>query len=295
MHTRNRVSSLRTTRGIGFTLFASITVNGAWGDVFVDDFENDINVGGWTYVVYLMALTPDGGNPGGMLRAHLCCDTFVPMARTLNADTPFTGDFAARGVMTIETDVRIFAIEVGSPFVEYPLSLRILTDHGTPDDPTDDYGVRFQGGAEHATPPPPPSPLSVWKTITFEIPAQAKTLPAGWTFVHYDAIFASPPIPADASWEVAMQHVTGVAFDHGPEAPYWPLLEWDFAIDNVTIIDGGAGEIPGDIDGDGAVDFSDLLALLAAWGDCVRTCNEDLDDSGSVGFADLLILLAHWG
>jgi len=65
---------------------------------------------------------------------------------------------------------------------------------------------------------------------------------------------------------------------------------------SITIVYGESPDVPGDLDGDGDVDFADLLALLAAWGDCFAgpACPEDLDDSGGVGFADLLILLANW-
>jgi hypothetical protein len=48
-----------------------------------------------------------------------------------------------------------------------------------------------------------------------------------------------------------------------------------------------------DLDGSGAVDTADLVAVLAAWGPC--TCPEDLDGSGSVDTGDLIIVLAAWG
>ena len=54
----------------------------------------------------------------------------------------------------------------------------------------------------------------------------------------------------------------------------------------------------GDVDGDGLVGISDLLALLAAWGTCPvppPACPADIDGDGVVGIADLLSLLAHWG
>jgi len=53
-------------------------------------------------------------------------------------------------------------------------------------------------------------------------------------------------------------------------------------------------DCPSDLDGDGATGFSDLLALLAAWGPCPE-CPEDLDADDVVGFMDLITLLAAWG
>jgi hypothetical protein len=54
---------------------------------------------------------------------------------------------------------------------------------------------------------------------------------------------------------------------------------------------------PGDVDGDGDVDFQDLLQTLAAWGDCPdppAECPADFDGDGAVTFADLLIVLSSW-
>ncbi|MBT8484820.1 MAG: hypothetical protein HKO59_11210 [Phycisphaerales bacterium] len=66
-------------------------------------------------------------------------------------------------------------------------------------------------------------------------------------------------------------------------------------------VDMGAYEspatVPGDVDGDGVVDFTDLLSVLAAWGACPpggEPCPADLDGDGAVGFSDLLLVLANW-
>lgn len=52
---------------------------------------------------------------------------------------------------------------------------------------------------------------------------------------------------------------------------------------------------PGDIDGDGAVGFGDVVLLLAEWGPCspALSCPADLDEDGQVGEADLLVVLAN--
>ncbi|MBX3372767.1 MAG: hypothetical protein KF817_02950 [Phycisphaeraceae bacterium] len=65
-------------------------------------------------------------------------------------------------------------------------------------------------------------------------------------------------------------------------------------------VDQGAFErpfLPADFDCNSAVDFQDLLILLAAYGACPESpdpCPWDLDESGTVGFPDLLILLSWW-
>ena len=50
---------------------------------------------------------------------------------------------------------------------------------------------------------------------------------------------------------------------------------------------------PEDLDGNGAVDFGDILAVLSAWGN--KGGPEDLDGNGTVDFGDLLAVLAAWG
>jgi len=85
---------------------------------------------------------------------------------------------------------------------------------------------------------------------------------------------------------------TGVRFFSGGTVA-GNTMAWD----NCTIM--GEVECPGDIDGDGDTDHSDLGELLAAWctqaGDPNWNPNADLDGDGHVGHGDLGILLADWG
>ena len=49
-----------------------------------------------------------------------------------------------------------------------------------------------------------------------------------------------------------------------------------------------------DINGDGAVNVTDLLAIITAWGPC-DGCPEDINLDGSVGVIDLLEVIGAWG
>ena len=80
----------------------------------------------------------------------------------------------------------------------------------------------------------------------------------------------------------------------GTVVTYWvSAIDWANNEGVGAELDFLVGSIPGDLDGNGAVDFSDLLAVLAAWGPCVD-CPADFDDSGAVDFADLLVILSNW-
>jgi hypothetical protein len=50
-----------------------------------------------------------------------------------------------------------------------------------------------------------------------------------------------------------------------------------------------------DIDGSGSVDTTDLLAVLAGWGDCAGDCPADISGDGVVDVTDLLQLIADFG
>ena len=53
-------------------------------------------------------------------------------------------------------------------------------------------------------------------------------------------------------------------------------------------------ECLGDVDGNGAVNVRDLLAIIVAWGDPSPNA-ADLDGDGVVGSGDLTLVLQGWG
>jgi hypothetical protein len=57
--------------------------------------------------------------------------------------------------------------------------------------------------------------------------------------------------------------------------------------------------VPGDVNGDGAVDLTDLAMLLGAFGSCAGdpgfVSGADFDDSGCIDLADLSVLLGNFG
>ncbi len=53
-------------------------------------------------------------------------------------------------------------------------------------------------------------------------------------------------------------------------------------------------DCPADVNNSGSVDVTDLLAAIAAWGDCAG-CDADINDDDVVVVTDLLAIIAAWG
>jgi Tol biopolymer transport system component len=56
--------------------------------------------------------------------------------------------------------------------------------------------------------------------------------------------------------------------------------------------------IVGDVNGDGAVNVDDLVAVILGWGDCPKPpdeCPADVDGSGTVDVDDLIMVILNWG
>jgi hypothetical protein len=98
---------------------------------------------------------------------------------------------------------------------------------------------------------------------------------------------------------------------HGSPASHAAAYSGSGALDDTHFLlaNGGSGispgfevytastpQLPGDANGDGAVNFSDLLVLAQHYGQKNATFSTgDFNNDGSVGFDDLLILAQHYG
>jgi hypothetical protein len=71
-------------------------------------------------------------------------------------------------------------------------------------------------------------------------------------------------------------------------------LDWVFTVSDEGVV----GQSP-DLNGDGAVNVDDLLAVINAWGPCQGPsgghCPPDLDSNGVVNVDDLLRVINEWG
>jgi hypothetical protein len=90
-------------------------------------------------------------------------------------------------------------------------------------------------------------------------------------------------LKAQVAFSVSEDPAGIVNFGAGGSAQY--TVTYDYTV---------VSTCPADLDGNGAVDITDFLALLAAWGTDPGG-PPDLDGDGDVGIADFLQLLGSWG
>ena len=233
-------------------------------DVFVDDFETDT---GWTVV------DDPGLDDGSWTRG-------VPVGGGNRGDPPTDGDGSGACYLTDNVDGNSDVDGGATRLVSPPLDatgenpvLEYLRwyDNTAGDSPNQDVftvEISADGGAS----------WEVLETVGPDGPEAS----GGW--------FARSWVLADLGIPSTDQlRVRFIASDLGPGS----IVE--AAVDGVRVFDADCGvPCPEDIDGDGEVDFDDLLSLIAAFGPC-DGCPEDVTRDGEVGFDDVLEVLAAFG
>ncbi len=255
---------------------------------FVETFDRTSNEGNWTFgIPPIEVYQQQGGNPGWWLHSTCeglnCLDTFAPQPRTtpMGAESKFTGDYRDRQVSHVGVD--LITVNVDFSADGRPLTVILINDGGNPDDFSNNWGAYFIG-SENV-----PLQGEGWKSFDFDIPSKATDLPTGWQYI---AFGPNAPKP---DWNELITDVSQLQFFYGDPELFFIFQQWELGMDNPRItFETCPAE---DLNCDGMVDVSDLLILLAAWGECddCDNCPADLNGNCTVDVSDLLVLLAAWG
>ncbi len=245
---------------------------------FVETFENNSNVGGWTFGSPNGFIDPTGGNPGAYFHDTFL-DTFAPRPRTTEPSV-FTGDYRARGVTSVGIDLILHEVDITAE--ARPLTLILVSFNGTPNNFSDDWGAYIIG------PDNVPLPGQGWRSYDFAVPSDSPTLPAGWQFIQFGS---QPP----GTWDQLITNVDQVMFFYGDPTLFFIFQGWNLGMDNPRIT--WQPPCPADLNGDGVIDLNDLSTLLVHFGTASGATADqgDLDGDGDVDLTDLATLLTDFG
>lgn len=189
---------------------------------FTETFGNQGNEGQWSWNGGFPLALPKGGNRGWFLQTRFN-DTYAPQAATaLGIDSEFTGDYRATRVVSVGADFETLRVDITAD--ERPLSVLLISDPGTPDDPSDDCTAYFVGSKLA------PTPADGWQSYAFDVPADATALPAGWGILE-----GCPEATPDAAWNRTIQDVDRLEFFYGDPTFFFIFQNFDTGLDNPTI------------------------------------------------------------
>lgn len=188
--------------------------------------------GNWRFIDGSSRIVKEKGH--GKPRFFLFMDgpEFIPWAQTdMGGDSPFHGDYRARGVSSLLFDARTDGVEGG--FCQPPavtqrqMSVELRNDGGTPGDESDDCGVLANLGLI-------PQVDEGYVTYELLIPSDSPTLPEG--FAVSFAGGGCSGLSADEAWNLVMEDVSQVRI-------CWEQCDflsieciWKLSLDNVEIV-----------------------------------------------------------
>ena len=242
--------------------------------------NGDDGFGGGTWVV------PDEGNPGWNM-STVFQDFGIPYFNISN--DAFLGDYTDSSSVTLKIDLRVENLRFFGTNVSRPWLVELRnTSLGSGGYPWASVWFKF---AQIST-----ATHGQWTTFSVTFDPRSTTLPTGWRGTGAeDPVTYEPILPQGVTFADVLSGVDIIAFTTLEPGMFFGFTDHSFRIDNITVTRVPAS-VPGDLDGDGAVNAADLAILLSAWGACPpkQECPADLNDDGFVGPQDLAALLSAW-
>ena len=184
-----------------------------------ETFDGAIDDASWRSSPQDQIVSP-GGNPGAYLEALR--DSAEPVILTIPALAgQFLGNYRSKVVSNVGIDVAIF--DVGISADQRPVSLHLLSDMNTPDDPSDDCEVASVSTKSL------PRPRHGWRSFDFKVPSISTALPQGWQVV------GCAGLDDDAAWNAVITHVSQASFAFGEPGFFYFFQTWDIGYDNARI------------------------------------------------------------
>jgi len=271
-----------------FVASALVAATCAAADTTVVTFAKG-DAGGWvgpTGPGGTTSVVSTGGNPTWNMRT-----VFNNFGITFfnNTNAAFLGDYTTSSSATVAIDLRVEFLNFFGQNVSRPWLVEFRNyDLAQGGYPWTSVWFKFAQVSSAS--------VAQWKTFTVTFDPRSAALPPGWQgYGAEDPVTYAPVLPPGVTFRDVLEGVDVVAFTTLEPGMFFGFTDHTFRIDNVTVTRVPAST-PGDVDGDGFVNATDLAALLAAWGACVagQACPADLDGDGEVGATDLAALLAAW-
>ena len=199
-------------------------------DSYVEEFEDDSNISGWTFGNDNDTIETEGGNPGGWFHNDYL-NTFAPIFRCAYGGDVFTGDYVGLGVTQISGDFITLQADNGTDY--YPFALLLRNTYGTPNDIEDDIYVYWVDEDNVWC----PQLGEGWTHYDFPIPSDfvggPGELPDEWMGGSY---MSGPDVfPEDALWHEVISSVDRIEFWWFHPAWMGIYTWWDVGADNVSI------------------------------------------------------------